>query len=110
LPIHQDDRSYLLDLLRTYKSEFLFEPGSGVFGFGVALSVFLPKYGMYPGVPNEPEHLITVTSKQMFPDRDTEKPGAYELFTEFTHTEENKKRRPEFGFKEKLQPYSYYDY
>lgn len=105
LPIHEADRRSLKEVLEKNRNEFVFEPGSGVFGFGVSLNVYLPP--TYPGTPAT--HIITVTTKQMYPDHD--KRGEMYTFVEsFTHTPRNREAREVCGFREKLHSMSYYDY
>ncbi len=106
-PISEADRKKFWNLMDFYKEQLVFEPGSGVFGFGVSMSVGFPKPATYPGLPDEADFFITVTSKQMFPDN---KGDAYETFGKYTHTEHNKKMRVLAGIKEPLRSWSYYDY
>lgn len=111
LAVPSQDGSKALELFRKHQSVLLFEPGSGVFGFGVCISAFRIVWPTYPGVPMELEHIITLTSKQLFPDRRAGDQGpTYELFASFTHTAENKRLRKEADIKEPLRDYSYYDY
>lgn len=111
LPISEDDRKKVINFFWYYKDQIIFEPGSGVFGFGVCIAAYLHEPGSYPGVPDELDHLVTVTSKQMFPDsRGGDQKEAYELFGNFTHTEKNKKARKAAGLKEEIKDWSYYDY
>lgn len=106
LPINEDDRRTLIELLEKYRDEFVFEPGSGVFGFGVSLTAFLPP--TYPDTP--PTRVITVTSKQMHPDDKCDKHDMYKFVEGFTHTDQNKQARPLCGFNDRLYNMSYYDY
>lgn len=106
-PISKEDQEKFWNLIEFYKKQLVFEPGSGVFGFGVSMGVYLPKPSTYPGVPDEAEHLMTVTSKQMF-DRNSE--AAYEAFGKYTHSDRNKEARKTAGFEGPLKDWSYYDY
>ena len=108
LAVSTKDGKKALELLKKHQSSLLFEPGSGVFGFGVCISAYELIWPTYPGVPIEAKHIITLTSKQLF-GRD-KKHEAYEVFESLTHTEKNKELRKEAGFKEELRSYSYYDY
>ncbi len=113
LAVSKRDAEKALELFKKYKSELLFEPGSGVFGFGVCISAYEVIWPTYPGIPTEAKHIITLTSKQLFPKsthKDTK--VIYELFASFTHTEANQKLRDKVeAFKNiKLHSYSYYDY
>lgn len=106
LPIHHRERRALIKVLEQNRDEFVFEPGSGVFGFGVSLNVYLPP--TYPGTP--PEHVISVTSKQMYPDDNCKQHDMYAFVESFTHTERNREVRAICGFKGKLHDMAYYDY
>ena len=109
-PISKEDRKKFWNLMDFYKEQLVFEPGSGVFGFGVSMAVGFPKPATYPGLSDEVEFFITVTSKQMFPTVEEEKANAYETFGKYTHTDYNKKMRELAGLKEPLRPWSHYDY
>lgn len=110
LPIEEDDRKKFWNMIEYYKKQLVFEPGSGVFGFGVSMSVYIPKPATYPGVPDEAEQLITVTSKQMFNSNHETVGEAYEAFGKYTHSDRNKAARKEAGFKDPLRDWTYYDY
>jgi hypothetical protein len=109
-PISEFDREKFWNLIEFYKKQLVFDPGSGVFGFGVSMAVYIPKPGTYPGVPDEAELLICVTSKQMFNSNQSNVGEAYKAFGKYTHTERNKAARQEAGLKEPLHDWSYYDY
>lgn len=108
LEVSKADGKKALELFAKHQSELLFEPGSGVFGFGVCISAYKVIWPSFPGVPVELDRLVTLTSKQLF-GRD-QKHEAYKVFEGFTHTEANKKLRKEAGIEEPLRSYSYYDY
>lgn len=111
LPINDGDYRKLLAILEDNREEFVFEPGSGVWGFGVSLSVYKVNWSTYPGVPDTLELIICVTGKQMFPkDSAAERKGSYAFVEGFTHTDFNRKAREEAGIKTKLQDMAYYDY
>lgn len=111
LEVSKEDGKKSLKLFDKYRDKIAFEPGSGVWGFGVSITAYYVDWATYPGVPTEPVHLITLTSKQLFPgDRRQEQTNAYKLFESFTHTDKNKELRKACGLKENLKDYSYYDY
>jgi hypothetical protein len=69
------------------------------FGFQISISVYKPAEPMYPGLPNEPEHLITITpdhapSRVEKEWRNQEGRGTFDAswdkWSPFTHSEENK--------------------
>lgn len=117
LAVSSEDAGKALELFKKHRSELLFEPGSGVFGFGVCISAYEVVWPTFPGVPIEVAHVITLTSKQLFPKSTVDDQKViYELLASFTHTEENVRLRNKVAVDQKyfrenpLRSYSYYDY
>lgn len=111
LSVTKEDGEKALELFKKYRSDLLFEPGSGVLGFGVCITAYELVYPTYPGVPMELKRIITLTSKQLFPGlRGQVMELIYAIFASFTHTKENKELRKEAGISEPLKEYWHYDY
>lgn len=111
LGVSKEDAERVIELFAKHRDKLLFEPSSGVFGFGVSISAGLIIWPPYPGIPLEIDPVITMTSKQLFPnERAGERALVYKVLESFTHTEENQTKRKEAGIKEPLKSYSYYDY
>ena len=117
LEVSKKDAEKVLELFKEHKSELLFEPGSGTFGFGVCINAYEVIFPSFPGVPHEVKHIITMTGKQLFPkSKQVDNAQIYKVFAHFTHSEENVKLRNKVAvdvkwFRENpLRSYSYYDY
>jgi hypothetical protein len=109
-PISKPDRRKFWKLIERCSDELVFEPGSGVFGFGASMAVYIHTPARYPGLPEEAELLICVTSKQMFDSTHEMVGRAYQEFGKYTHTELNRAARYRAGFQEPLHDWSRYDY
>jgi hypothetical protein len=96
----------VLRIFRKHQDTLVFEPGSGVFGFGVSLSVWDPP--LYPDAGAT--YIVGFTGKHFFPDETAYDRKSYTLFEEFVYTNKNKSLRKFSGFKRELQPMSWYDY
>lgn len=111
LVVAPEDFTRFAWLCEIYRNEFIYEPGPGVWGFGVSLNLGLYHQSPYPNVPNNIEWLICLTSKQMFPgERGQAHKQAYAFITAFVYTDQNKKMREEAGLKDPLRELWYYDY
>ncbi|MDQ7814978.1 MAG: hypothetical protein RDU25_04210 [Patescibacteria group bacterium] len=84
-------------------------PGSGVFGFGLSLTIFA--HSASPGV--KPDALIRITGKQLplmlFPDTQSDEGKVWEIFSSFTHTARNRELLSLYGF-EPPREREYYEY
>jgi hypothetical protein len=96
-------------ILTEHRLSLVFDPCSGEFGFGVGLVVYLPKPSPFPGVPDELEHVITVTCKQLFPDTHNDTTVSYGFVSGFTRTAENIAERARYGLQpiRRLESYDY---
>lgn len=111
LPIDKSAREEIREIIRRREGEFIFEPGSGVFGFGISMSVYRHIRSPYPLVPEELDHLITVTGKQMFPDDNAmNRTNSYDFVKRYAYTQHNQARREQAGRIDKLPPLAHYDY
>lgn len=101
-----DERELVLTILRDYQSQLLFEPGSGTFGFGISLAIYLPPE--YPGLPVT--RVARFTGKQFFERETAEDRKSYALFEPFIYTDRNRELRRLSGIEEPLRPMEFYDY
>ena len=102
-----EEREKVITIFENCREDLVFEPGSGVFGFGVSVSVYLP-----PPFPDAPvTRLITITGRHVFGGKEREKRSeTYRFVERFTHTDVNRGLRKFSGFKEPLRSMAYYDY
>ncbi len=111
LPVSKEDLDFVIKFLKKNRNVLIFEPGGGVFGFGVSMTVYAVTPPLYPLVPYEFKQVISLTSKQLFPDtRAGTRKYAYEWIDSFTLTEQNAELRKEVGRRGVLKPAAEYDY
>lgn len=103
----KSDRSRVLELLKQYQNELIFEPCGAQFGLGIAMKVYLPP--QYPHLP--PTFLLKLEDSHLHPgtnayNRDT----VYKIMEPFIYSEGNKQARKLAGFTEELRELPFYDY
>jgi len=108
-PLTAKELDRVAEIFRS-EPDLIFEPGSGRYGFGVAVTAYKP--GELAGyVHQDPVALIRIDSKHINKeDNASTRNIAYRWIEQFTHTDKNRERRRQEGFKGTLEPMSYYDY
>jgi len=90
---------------------YAFAMGNEEFGFSLAIDVYAPGQHIFPGADVPPSHLITVGANHLpwYKGYKESWQKAWELFSEFTHSEKNRKALREWGMPHPRDE-SYYDY
>lgn len=93
--------------------------GSGTFGFGLSMSVYVEPDSVAPGVKEKPEHLLCLTGHHLPPpDGLDEWPAgsagrqndlAWRLFSQFTHSPRNARLLKWYGMR-KSEGRGHYEY
>lgn len=94
-------------LIATSNNGCFTELGSGVFGFGFSVSLWLDPILPFPGVDIDSEHLISITGHHLPGEYDQDK--SWDEFHNIANTENNVDKLKEFK-RRPIQSKDYYDY